>query len=485
MPEPPRQRDIREMAGDRAVARAARSRALQNALARLAPRNTEGAVFAADFANYGGAVANLLFPTDDFPTATIREEEPMPAADPAPVFVPPGGEPAPVFTPANGLDGVVKHPDGTNQRCVNCRKPGTLKYVPNDTPGVVKCTACEYMSYSAEFDQFQTRFFEWQDRIAESMKAFRIWNYTHKPTPKFFGRSGEGLFFGIENELEVPVEIAKEQVAYELYEAAGKSDLIYFKQDGTLTNGIEIVTQPMSFDYFMTKFPEGTADVMANRMRNYVSRRGGKVEQCGLHIHMSRKAFGPETVLERPPNGWDDATERPVREGQKRRAPYHLYKFAKFIYDNPDFVRFIAGREGCVTTQGREMCSYDMSKLGFRKTFDHHSKQYILSNNLQLREVARGKVLVGHDRRYMALNFDPQDTVELRVFKATSNLKRIRADVQFCDAAFYYTKKYKLHCKYDPAQEISEEGFKRFVTARPTRYADLIGLLNNDPAYAA
>lgn len=409
----------------------------------------------------------------------------MPRA--APTFVPPGGTASPVYVPATGVGQPPLNPDGTKIKCENCHKLGTSRFRgrPDDGYSILVCE-CGHAFYSLESLAWQENvLYPWQRAYEAATATYRIHNYTHKPAPRFYGRTDNALYFGIENELEVLPDGNIDQAAYEVTQATKGSGLLYYKNDSSLKHGFEIVSHPMSFTYSQKSLPDELGEVFQQRFQNWwTGERGSRLEQCGLHVHMSRAAFGPASRLAVGPRYVDEYTGQLVREGTARRAPYHLYKFARFIYDNPKLVQHVAGRPGPVIN-GNETCSYDMSKLGLRKTFDHRTKQIIASSHLQLREIARGKVLVGHDRRYMALNFDPPETVELRVFKATTNLRRIKAAVQFCDAAFYYTKYNKLHCRYDANKVITAEGFAKYVDAHQPRYADLLGVLNNDPALAA
>ncbi len=63
---------------------------------------------------------------------------------------------------------------------------------------------------------------------------------------------------------------------------------IYCKHDGSLDDGFEIVTHPMTLEYHRNSMPW---DCMLNELRDmgYLSH---KANTCGLHIHVNRSAFG-------------------------------------------------------------------------------------------------------------------------------------------------------------------------------------------------
>ena len=63
---------------------------------------------------------------------------------------------------------------------------------------------------------------------------------------------------------------------------------LYCKHDGSLDDGFEPVTHPMSLSYHRTEIPWEALLREAVRM-GYLSHQSGT---CGLHIHVSREAFG-------------------------------------------------------------------------------------------------------------------------------------------------------------------------------------------------
>ena len=63
---------------------------------------------------------------------------------------------------------------------------------------------------------------------------------------------------------------------------------IYIKHDGSLEDGMEIVTHPMTLGYHLAEMPWGTVVAQAVHM-GYTSH---KACTCGLHVHVNRDAFG-------------------------------------------------------------------------------------------------------------------------------------------------------------------------------------------------
>lgn len=116
-----------------------------------------------------------------------------------------------------------------------------------------------------------------------------IHSHDYKPVPTFFGTGNR--YYGIELEIdcggENPVNAGK--VSYVAKHNATESDeRIYCKRDGSLGDGFEIVTHPMSIDYHCSNMPWDKV-LRAAREMGYTSHQAGT---CGLHVHVSRKALG-------------------------------------------------------------------------------------------------------------------------------------------------------------------------------------------------
>lgn len=103
---------------------------------------------------------------------------------------------------------------------------------------------------------------------------------------------GDGpLFFGVELETEVSDD--REAMALLIQERVG--EFCVMKNDGSLQNGIEIVSCPASFEAHKTLWDK----LFFPPLRGLTSWRSGR---CGIHIHMTKKAikekqFGRMLVL--------------------------------------------------------------------------------------------------------------------------------------------------------------------------------------------
>lgn len=117
------------------------------------------------------------------------------------------------------------------------------------------------------------------------MESRYIHDYSYKPDPEF---KGEGKrYFGVE--LEVDYGGKDNDNAKEVLDIANYDrENIYIKSDGSLDDGFEIVTHPMTLNYHINLMP--WEEVMRKLIRmGYKSHKAGT---CGLHIHINRTAFG-------------------------------------------------------------------------------------------------------------------------------------------------------------------------------------------------
>ena len=112
-----------------------------------------------------------------------------------------------------------------------------------------------------------------------------IEEYSYKAEPIFYGEGNR--FYGIE--LEVDDGGKDNDNAHRLKELANdRHEHIYIKSDGSLDDGFEIVSHPMSLDYHMNKMNWKSVFRKAVEL-DYLSHQ---TSTCGLHIHVNRNAFG-------------------------------------------------------------------------------------------------------------------------------------------------------------------------------------------------
>lgn len=112
-----------------------------------------------------------------------------------------------------------------------------------------------------------------------------IHNYSYKPDPIFYGNGNR--FFGIE--LEIDGGGTSEENASSLLQIANTDhEHLYIKTDGSLNEGMELVSHPMTMAYHLQVMPWFSI-LQETVSMGYTSHMA---ETCGLHVHINRSSFG-------------------------------------------------------------------------------------------------------------------------------------------------------------------------------------------------
>ena len=205
-----------------------------------------------------------------------------------------------------------------------------------------------------------------------------IHEYDYMPELIFHGK---GLRkFGVE--LEIDDGGKSRSNANRLLEVANKAAVnLYIKSDGSLDDGLELVTHPMSLDYHLHEMPWAAVLDQAKQL-NYHSH---STNTCGLHVHISRMAFGC------------------TYETQEECIARLVFFVEKFW---PELLRFSRRTQGQLN---RWAARYGM-KLNPKDQM-YHAKNSCAG-------------------RYTAVNLTNADTVEIRLFRGTLKLNTLTATLQ-------------------------------------------------------
>lgn len=111
-----------------------------------------------------------------------------------------------------------------------------------------------------------------------------IHDYNYKPTPIFYG---DGLYLGVELEIDRGGYDAGNADDI-LYTANRQQEHLYAKYDGSIDDGFELVSHPMTLDYHLHQMP--WMEVMKRAVS--LGYRSHSTTTCGLHVHCDRNAFG-------------------------------------------------------------------------------------------------------------------------------------------------------------------------------------------------
>lgn len=233
-----------------------------------------------------------------------------------------------------------------------------------------------------------------------------IHDYSYKPVPVFHGSGPR--YFGVELEIDGAGEVSRN--ARELLNLANHSkQLLFCKHDGSLDDGFELVTHPMSLNFHMHEMPWKSVLDAAVRM-SYRSHQAGT---CGLHVHISRAAFG-QTELEQ------DVVIARI-----------LYFFEAHWNELLQFSR-----------RTRRQLERWANRYGYKEQpkeiLDHAKKGYGAG-------------------RYTCVNLQNENTIEFRIFRGTLKYNTLIATLQLvdrvCDVALYLSD-----------EEIKSMSWSTFVT---------------------
>ena len=216
-----------------------------------------------------------------------------------------------------------------------------------------------------------------------------IHNYSYKPTPIFYGDETVNRYFGVE--LEIDDGGRDNDNAHHLLQVGNRSnEHIYIKSDGSLTNGLEIVTHPMTLGYHMN-------DMEWDKLTQKALRIGYKshtTTTCGMHVHVNRNTFT------------DDMAHQDLCIS---RILFILERFWQ------ELLRFSRRTQGQV--------QHWAHRYGFK-----HEPVEILNTAKN-----------SNVDRYTCLNLTNEKTIEFRIFKGTLKSNTIIATLQLvnylCDTA--------------------------------------------------
>jgi hypothetical protein len=250
--------------------------------------------------------------------------------------------------------------------CENCGCEMDRDDVHYDSRDRACCDDC----YRDEESRYIHEHHEWEGRLSFYPEATR----DEKP---------DALYLGVELETEYR---DMGDVADELYELSNYESLFHLENDGSLNNGIEIITMPMTLDYHVNDFrwDRITKTVMAHKGKSH------DTSTCGLHIHFNSKYFGDmydEDVLKL------------------------LFIFERFWHK---FVKFSRRTEESLDRWARRYCDISI---------DNNTR------NQMRREINTVKCA----GRYLAVNIENDNTIEIRIFKGTLKVSTIMASIQLVD----------------------------------------------------
>ncbi len=262
----------------------------------------------------------------------------------------------------------------------------------DDTPLCQSCydrfyTACDRCGRTILEDD---AYYEDEDRdeplcwscYSRTQENKQIHDYYYKPEPIFYGEGSR--YFGVELEIDGAGEDS--QNACQLMRIANRGrELVYCKHDGSLSDGFEIVTHPMTLDYHQNTMPweEILQDAVA---QGYLSH---KASTCGLHVHVNRTAFGMTEAVQ------DTCIARILYFVEK-----HWEELLKF------------------SRRTQRQLEQWAARYGYKE---------------QPQEILEHAKKGGHGGRYSCVNLQNYSTIEFRMFRGTLKYNTLIATLQLVD----------------------------------------------------
>ncbi len=195
--------------------------------------------------------------------------------------------------------------------------------------------------------------------------------YGYKPEPIFYGDSNR--YFGVE--LEIDEAGRDNNYAEELIDIANmREEHIYIKSDGSLYDGMEIVSHPMTLEYHMNNFC--WEDIMHHAV--FLGYRSHQTSTCGLHIHVNRDSFSDsyemqEEVISRilyfVEQHWNEMLKF------SRRTEYNMNRWAaRYGYENSPKAILDKAKKNCGRYVAINLCNYHTIEFRlFRGTLKYNT----------------------------------------------------------------------------------------------------------------
>lgn len=218
-------------------------------------------------------------------------------------------------------------------------------------------------------------------------------DYSYKPEPQFHGNAKNGLYFGLELEMEIRDGALNESASY-IQEMMG--DFIYLKDDSSINgggySGFEMVSHPATLDYFTNN---KNLWLTLDYLKRVHTARSWDAKSCGLHIHISRAGF---------------------------KSGAHTHRFLSLIYKNSDKMMRLAGRKSTYA-KFNDVYKYDE----FDRPYFTLADKVANPNNAMT-------------ERFSAVNTQNEHTLELRFFRGTMNPDGVMSALQLAEATVEYTR---------------------------------------------
>ena len=258
-----------------------------------------------------------------------------------------------------------------------------------------------------------------------------IHDYSYRPDPIFHStKEDDRLFFG----LEIEVEASRNRSdSAEYASRLEQLSLAYLKSDGSLNCGFEIVTHPMTHDFYKNEAYELWNTLEALRSRAGIKVKAWDASTAGLHIHISRAGF----------NGGS-----------------HMHRFLRLVYDNQTLYEAIAGRSSS------RWAKFDDAQQDYTSEDNEGNREWKTRRSLKSKlDNAR------NSDRYSAVNTQNHATLEMRIFRSSVNSETVKSFIDLAHASVEYTRGMSVR---DVRQgSLSQDNFTSYIQDNADLYPEL------------
>lgn len=260
-----------------------------------------------------------------------------------------------------------------------------------------------------------------------------------------YGKFPSNLTLGFENEIVYEPDNYR-KIDDKVTDFIISNPYLYMKLEQS-NEGVEINSHPFNWNWYKTLMKDSGKENFIDELCSLKSSNFYINNDCGFHIHLSRKFFSKK----------------------------HLLKMVKFFYnkDNSKFLYKISQRtraflnefassrmptyEKCIRRSGAyDYCDYKEIPYTFEQIASWGSYKF----DSQMGE--KGTVL----------NLCPRNTIEIRLFKGTTNPVLFRAYLEFALAVSLFTRD-------NAYNKIDINNFKKYVKKHNKHYKNLIRLIKN------
>jgi hypothetical protein len=251
------------------------------------------------------------------------------------------------------------------------------------------------------------------------------------------------LTFGFENEIVYNIDRSSDKFNNRIGNFMLSNPYLYLKEEGS-NDGVELNSHPFNWNWFQTLMKDSGKENFIDELSNLSTPRKFYIDNnCGFHIHLSRKFFSKK----------------------------HLVKMVKFFYskEHTKFLLKISKRTRCsfnewtnnkIPTHQKCINSYYCDYKDIPYTFD------------QIASFGSWKFDGEMGEKCSILNLCPKKTIEIRLFKGTTNPKLFHAYLEFALAISLFTR----DTAYD---KITVKNFKKYVKINLNNYKNLARLIKN------